>query len=76
MSDVSHLYFEEHGQSASGLTKKWQVCAQRSNVTLGEIRWYANWRSYVLYPAIGTLFDVACLQEIATFIHDQMEARR
>lgn len=50
------------GKSKLGKTLiKHVVC---NNTMLGVIKWYSQWRRYVFYPEINTLFDDKCLENI------------
>jgi hypothetical protein len=54
----------------SGKTCIWNVCPTIGNAAaLGQVRWYGPWRRYVFYPNANTLYDYACLQDIAEFCH-------
>jgi hypothetical protein len=35
---------------------------------LGIIKWYSNWRCYVLYPDWQTIWSDDCLQELKDYI--------
>lgn len=50
------------------VTKRWDVYSAEGNFHLGTIRWWTNWRRYTFWPTNQTLFDPACLREIAEFI--------
>jgi hypothetical protein len=62
-----YLDYEFVGRTESGKTCLWNVKARGNHIPLGQVRWYGAWRKYVFYPAINTLFDYACLQDIAEF---------
>lgn len=34
---------------------------------LGEIRWFGRWWCYAFFPEAGTVFEQACLRDIAAF---------
>jgi hypothetical protein len=48
-------------------TKIWDVTNLDRTGLLGQVKWFAQWRKYVFYAANNTLFDFACLNEIALF---------
>ena len=57
-------------------TRQWCVVPERDKertreqadyVELGIVKWYAPWRRYCFFPADGSLFDAACIREIAEF---------
>lgn len=56
-------------------TKIWNV-ATKDGVLIGRIQWYAAWRKYGFYPRGGTLYEPTCLRDIASFIDEQMAARK
>jgi len=56
--------------SKSGKTKIWKV-TDNANVNLGDIKWYAHWRCYALFPLGGTIWEEDCLREIADFCRTQ-----
>jgi hypothetical protein len=64
---MSYLQFVSAGTSASGKTKQWSV-QNLQGIHLGEIRWFAAWRKYTVFPDPGTTCDAECLHEIATFL--------
>jgi hypothetical protein len=63
-----YLVFVPAGVSDSGKTKKWDV--QSSGVHLGWVSWYSHWRKYTFNPG-DSIFDHACLREIADFIESE-----
>lgn len=63
---MSRLTFYYHGTTKSGLTKMWSVL--NNSVSLGQVKWFSNWRRYTFYPGVGTTFDGECLTEIADFL--------
>jgi hypothetical protein len=69
--DQGRLKFDEIEDT--GKTKKWNVT---SNARLGVVRWHAPWRRYVFHASFDSIFDASCLQEIETFMNEQMEARK
>lgn len=60
---MSYLQFEER-RSESGKTNVLAV-RDRAGGELGLIRWYGPWRKYTFEPQADTVFDAACLREIA-----------
>ena len=49
------------------------VLAKRTGAQLGQIRWYAPWRQYVLYPSPQTLFNGRCLADITSQLVAMMD---
>lgn len=60
---MSYLQFEEIGRSESGTIVI--AVRDRAGGELGLIRWYGPWRKYTFEPRADTVFDAACLREIA-----------
>ncbi len=52
---------------ARRLTEIWEVRTADHSQLLGEVRWFARWRRYVLFPTPGTVFEPTCLRDIANF---------
>jgi hypothetical protein len=67
---MSYLTFHETGTSPSGKTKIWDVTNANGEV-LGRVLWKASWRKYT-FCSIAATFDASCLQEITTFLLNQM----
>lgn len=57
-------------------TDVWRIASRRSGDTLGLIKWYGAWRQYCFFPALGTVFNVGCMNDITAFIAQQMDARQ
>jgi hypothetical protein len=63
-----YLYFNElHAGAAARKTKIWEVTATASDEVLGRVQFYGAWRKYIFSPYAGTLFDAACMREVADF---------
>jgi len=56
-------------------TSVWNVVSKDSGATLGQIRWYGQWRKYAFFPSPHTLYETDCLRDIAAFIESAMKAR-
>ena len=72
---LKFIVFQQQGTSASGLTKVWWVLNTGGNI-LGQVSWYAPWRScwYTTSPNVG--LDAACLREIADFCENETRAHK
>ena len=57
-------------------TTIWVVMHNDSNDDLGEIKWYPQWRQYCFFPNYDTLYSKGCLEDIADFIDQLMQARK
>jgi len=70
------------GTSASRKTEIWEIRAVAGGATLGEVRWFARWRQYVFAPAVNTVWNPDCLNEVSRFVvkctvdHQLAAARR
>jgi hypothetical protein len=71
---MQNLSFLLAGRSDSGLTNIWEVRSNHTDVLLGHIKWYAPWQRYT-FAADPTIYDAACLTEIAAFLTEQMTLR-
>jgi hypothetical protein len=77
----SHITFEPGPDSPSGKTKTWRIKNKDTDEVIGEIRWAGNFRKYAFYPYPHTMYDNACLADIAyalvlrTEQHREMLAR-
>jgi hypothetical protein len=65
-------------------TKCWTVVPRRDKETggeadyaeLGQVKWFSPWRRYCFFPLTNTIFDAACLTEIARFCGAEMLKHR
>ena len=60
-------------------TLVWKV-ENKSNETLGLIKWFASWRQYCFIPFwdydCEFIYAQSCLRDIANFIREQMDKRK
>ena len=66
--DESHLYPRKK-------TQTW-LCRSRNGVELGEVKWWSQWRQYCYYPNNSAVYNVECLNDIASFVTQLMEERK
>lgn len=66
MSTAGYIRFLEQDRSESGKTRVWAVESTRG-ARLGTVKWFGRWRCYAFYPERGTVFEQACLRDIASF---------
>ncbi len=59
-----------------GKTYIYAVNSRRHGNQLGIIKWYGAWRQYVLFPVAGTLWNPACLDDVADFMCRLMADRK
>ena len=55
-------------------TLRWNVFG--TEAVLGQVVWANHWRRYAFFPVPNTVFDAACLREIADFCATQTEHRK
>jgi len=72
---MKYISFKEHGTSASGKTKIWDV-VNTGGVFLGYISWHAPWRRYTFAPTISSVFDANCLKDITDFVQLQNDIHK
>ena len=65
------IYIDFFCKSKSGKTNVYQVMAD-TGYYLGDIEWHPEWRKYVFFPEVNTLYEQDCLRDIATFIEEKM----
>ena len=58
------------------LTKEAISGVMPDNILLGQVRWYAQWRQYALYPEERTVFEKTCLTDITDFIKELNAGQR
>mgnify|MGYP001583585982 FL=1 len=75
-SEANLSFVEQQPILARRKTRRWGVYRHDDVTLLGTIRWWARWRRYAFFPSMETLFDAACLQEVAAFLAGQMAARK
>lgn len=59
---------EKLPQMAGRKTAIWQIRSTRNDGLLAAVKWFAQWRQYVVEPAVGAVFNSECLREIAGFL--------
>lgn len=66
-TDSEYISIEYRESSPSGKTHIYLVYATRNRAVLGEIKWLGQWRQYVFFPQMGTVFNGDCMTAIAEF---------
>lgn len=56
-------------------TNVWAILTKDGD-QIGRVSWYAPWRQYCFEAEPGTVWARSCLQDVAGFIEEQMEARK
>lgn len=62
--------------SDKAVTHSWLVFPKRAATPIGTVKWHAPWRRYCYFPEANSLYDGACLQEIAFFCADKTIKRK
>ena len=44
------------------------ITTRRGNVTLGEIRYYSQWKQFCFFPERGTVWSDDCLRNVRDFM--------
>ena len=70
------LIYLEQETSPSRRRNVWNRRAVAGEDKLGVISGYSQWRCFVFRPAIRTLFDAECLEEVARFCAEQTKLRK
>lgn len=60
----------------TGKTLVWEVRSVSASALLGRIGWFGRWRQYCFFPHPDTVFNRGCLDDINSFIADQMDRRK
>lgn len=74
-SSGSYVSYLGPRPSASGKTSEWDVVGHKG-VLLGHVAWFGRWRKYVFFPSPATVFEQACLREIANFLERETREQR
>jgi hypothetical protein len=72
----THIFFYFQERSKSGKTSIWHVYSKDGQLVLGHIKWFGRWRKYAFYPAVQTIYEEVCLNEIAEFIKNKTREHR
>lgn len=68
---MKNMLAEEATTPAGFKTKIWEITTKDRKSLLGLVKWYAPWRKYTFFPTQGSLFDNACLLELAEFVKEK-----
>lgn len=74
MSEYEYINITETHDT--GKTKRWDIRSKSFDDMLGSIFWYGNWRQYIFNPEPGTIYSAGCLDDIRSFIANEMETRK
>jgi hypothetical protein len=64
LKDTAYMRFEDVPNPRKK-TRLIIVYSKSQGFDLGKIRWHSRWRQYVFEPALGTLFNLGCLNSLA-----------
>ncbi len=56
-------------------TPIYHIISKRSNLEIGQIKWYGAWRKYCFFPDEYTVWDRKCLKELIDFL-DEINKRK
>ena len=68
---MSYMDFVLQPQEEGRKTEKWKVISAMGSHELGVVSFHPAWRKYVFWPERNTIFDPACLRELADFVERQ-----
>jgi hypothetical protein len=72
-TEYKYINFVKIGDT--GKTSTWAIQNNRSNSSLGEIKWYSAWREYCFFTTSGVVFNKSCMLDILDFIKQLQETR-
>ncbi len=71
-----YIEFQESEPSSSGKTRVWIVFVKGGFGQLGVIKWFGRWRCYGFFPNAETVYERACLRDLANFCERQTADHR
>lgn len=45
-------------------TDVYDIKNKKSEINIGKIKWYSNWRQYCFFPSKGTVYSKGCLTDV------------
>ena len=57
-------------------TTVYSIFSKSSGALLAEVKWYAQWRTYCLFPMSAAVWRFDCLEDIVNFIKEEMNKRK
>jgi hypothetical protein len=73
---MSYVIFDCKVQVRNGVTFVWSVRNAQSGVRIGLVKWWPAWRKYVYQADDDTIYDPACLREIADWVEARTKEHR
>ena len=68
---AEYMDFILQPQEEGRKTEKYKVISAMGSHLLGFVSFHPAWRKYVFWPEKNTLFDPACLRDLADFVERQ-----
>ena len=65
---AAYMDFVLQEQDPGRKTEKWKALSVQGSCELGIVSFHPAWRKYVFWPEKNTIFDPACLRELADFV--------
>jgi hypothetical protein len=70
---MNYLRTEKEGDT--GRTEVHGVFSALHGDRLGTVKWYGAWRQYAFFPERETVWNHACLRQLAHFLDDAMRGQ-
>ena len=67
----TYMDFILQAQEEGRKTERWKVISAMGSHQLGVVSFHPAWRKYVFWPESNTIFDPACLRELADFVEQK-----
>ena len=71
-----YLLVHKHPRKPERKTDIFTVTSKDPTNELGIVKWFGSWRKYCFFPYPNTVFDSACLQNIAHFCATETRTHR
>lgn len=76
MAKLKKKYIDFEFVSHKTKTSVYKVKNLTSNLIIGYVYWYPQWRQYCFFPEPHTVYSSGCLNDIIEFIKTEMLIRR
>ena len=74
-TSYEYITIKEAGPLPGKKTNRWTVHSKHGDF-LGAIMWFGRWRQYTFSPEKQTVFSAGCLDDIRSFITEEMSKRK
>lgn len=71
-----YIHFVRANREPGKKTDVWQIRNNKSEFTLGYIKWHGQWRQYCVFTKISCIFNKGCLADIQEFLDAAMDEWR